>query len=153
MLSDLLTRVFDLLRPGPAPDGAEASALPWVLHIEDDAEFSQTVKTRLEHHGVAVVRAFDGRDGYRTAFLRPADAILLDVELPNGAGDYVLERLKSHPATRDIPVIVITGVQDRSKYRQMMQLGAAAYFTKPLEFPDLHAELRRHIDILPALAS
>ena len=155
MLTELLARIFELLKP--ADDRAELDAevceLPWVLHIEDDAEFSNALKLRLEHHGVAVVRAFDGTSGYRSAFLRPADAILLDVELPNGCGDYVLERLKGNSATRDIPVIVVTGVVDRSMYRKMMNLGASAYLNKPLDFEELHAELGKYIDILPTVPS
>lgn len=123
-------------------------AVPWVLHIEDDADLSDSLKTRLESHGIAVVRAFNGMEGYRTAFTRPADAIILDVEMPNGQGDYILRRLKENPVTGSIPVIILTGRKDRALERKMMNLGAEKYLTKPLEFRDLLTELRRHIDVL-----
>lgn len=134
---------------GDSPHDATGDP-PWVLHIEDDEEFSAAIKARLEAHGVAVVRAFHGVQGYTTAFLHPADAILLDCEMPGAEGDYVLRRLKENPLTQDIPVIVLTGRHDRALARRMMNLGAERYLTKPVEMDVLLAELSRHIDLLPA---
>lgn len=154
MLFDLLDNVFRLLgkEPDSAPAGPTSEVIgpPWVLHIEDDEEFSTAIKLRLEAHGVAVVRANSGVRGYTTAFTQAADAILLDFEMPGAEGDYVLRRLKDNPVTQDIPVIVLTGRHDRALARQMLNLGAERYFTKPVAFEDLLTELRRHIDILPA---
>ena len=124
------------------------NSLPWVLSIDDDIDFSWALKRRLESHGVAVVRACDGTDGYRTAFTRPADVILLDYEMPNGQGDYVLRRLKDNPITKDIPVIILTGRRDRALERRMLNMGAATYLTKPINFHDLLQELQQHIDVL-----
>lgn len=155
MIHEFVQRIFDLLHPHDHSDVPVVHdddldrSLPWVLHIEDDEDFSGAIKRRLEQHGVAVVRAFNGMEGYRTAFARQADAILLDFEMPNGQGDYILGRLKDNPATRDIPVIVITGVRDRSVYRKMMNLGASAFLTKPVEFDELHQRLGEHIPMLP----
>ena len=159
MISTLLDNVFRLLSsegageahssPPTTPHTPPATP-PWVLHIEDDEEFSAAIKMRLEAHGVAVVRATSGVQGYTTAFTRGADAILLDFEMPGAEGDYVLRRLKDNPVTQDIPVIVITGRRDRALARQMLNLGAERYFTKPVAFDELLGELRRHIDILPS---
>ena len=121
---------------------------PTVLHIEDDADMSEALKTRLEAYGVAVVRAFDGMEGYRAAFRYPIDAILLDYELPNGHGDYILRRLKENPVTDKLPVIVITGRRDGHLERRCLGMGAASFLTKPVRFEALHAELAKHIDIL-----
>jgi DNA-binding response OmpR family regulator len=123
---------------------------PWVLCIEDDCDFSLALKLRLEAHGVAVVRAFDGTAGYRAAFTHPASAILLDYNLPQGQGDYVLRRLKENPVTADVPVIVITGNHSTAIRRQMFNLGADAYLTKPLNFADLFDVLENYVDLVPA---
>ena len=119
------------------------------MHVEDDAEFSGAVKTRLESHGVAVVRAFDGLDGVQRAFKYPADAIILDIEMPNGNGEAVLYQLRQFSKTRDIPVIVLTCCKNRLIRHRMLELGARAYLTKPLDFDKLYNELVKHIDILP----
>jgi len=122
--------------------------IPWVLCIDDDADFSDALKIRLEDHGVAVIRAHSGMEGYRLAFTMPASAILLDFNMPNGQGDYILGRLKDNPVTRDIPVVVITGVRDKMLERRMLAMGATAYFVKPVNFDQLREHLSKYIDIL-----
>jgi response regulator RpfG family c-di-GMP phosphodiesterase len=145
----LLDAVFAALGSATAAapeDEDDGQSPPWVLSIDDDADFSDALKCRLESYGVAVVRAFSGMEGYRLAFTHPASAILLDYNMPNGQGDYILGRLKDNPATRHIPVIVLTGVCDRWLERKMYGLGASAFLTKPVD--SLRAALARHIDIL-----
>ncbi len=123
-----------------------------MLCIDDDADYSRALKLRLESHGVAVVRAFDGVTGFHQAFANSASAIVLDYHLPHAQGDYVLGRLKESSLTRDIPVIIVTGVKERSLERKMMGLGAEVVLTKPLEFAVLRRELAHHIDILGSAA-
>jgi DNA-binding response OmpR family regulator len=131
------------------PHRRNSTEPPWVLCIEDDSDFSLALKLRLEAHGIAVVRAFDGRAGYRAAFTHPASAILLDYNLPLGQGDYVLRRLKENPVTADVPVIVLTGIRSAATRRQMLALGADAYLTKPLDFDELVDALAEHVEVLP----
>jgi CheY-like chemotaxis protein len=127
------------------PDRSEP---PWVLSIDDDADFSEALKCRLEACGVAVVRAFSGMEGYRLAFTSPASAILLDYNMPDGQGDYILGRLSDNPVTKNIPVIVITGMRDKALERKMYGLGAKRFLTKPVQFDTLREELAKHIEIL-----
>jgi DNA-binding response OmpR family regulator len=118
---------------------------PWVLCIDDDASFSFALQLRLQEHGVDVLRAFAGREGYRTAFHSRAQAIILDYELPEGNGDYVLRRLKENPVTQDIPVIVLTGTRDRHLERKMYSLGAASFMNKPYDWNSLWRELKKFL--------
>lgn len=122
---------------------------PWVVHVEDDEDFSAVLRMRLESVGVVVVRAFDGLDGLDCVAKYPPNAVILDVEMPNGRGDEILRKLKAKSETRDIPVIMLSCNREPHTIRQVTNLGAAAYLTKPLDFGQLHAELARHIDILP----
>lgn len=128
-----------------AAHGAKAAPRPWVLCIDDDATFSFGLQMRLQGQGVDVLRAFGGREGYRCAFHSRAQAIILDYELPQGNGDYVLRRLKENPVTRDIPVIVLTGNRDRQVQRNMFSLGAACFMNKPYDWSELWSELQRHL--------
>ncbi len=158
--NSLMDAVFSMLgadmepstQPHDAVDDAHSPRSepepPWVLCIDDDADFSDALKCRLESYGVAVIRAFSGMEGYRLAFTNPASAILLDYNMPNGQGDYVLGRLRENPVTRDIPVIVLTGIRDKSLERKMYGLGAKSYLTKPIKFETLRDELAKHIEIL-----
>ncbi len=131
--------------------GEEISKLdspPRVLLIDDDEEFTRALQHWLENHGVAVVRAFDGRDGCEAAVSFPADVILLDYEMPCGRGDDALKQLKGNPLTQKIPVIILTGRKDRMLEQKMFGLGAAKYLTKPFNVKDLLSALRQHIDVL-----
>jgi response regulator RpfG family c-di-GMP phosphodiesterase len=159
--NNLLDHLYELLTPrtkkSPAARADSESQIPepvvpWVLCIDDDPDYSRALKLRLESHGVAVVRAYDGVAGFHSAFANSASAILLDYHLPNAQGDYVLGRLKDTAITRDIPVIVVTGMKDRAIERKMMNLGAEVVLTKPVEFVTLRRELARHINILAGAA-
>jgi CheY-like chemotaxis protein len=150
---ELLDAVFAMLGDGAESrraitDDEQETAPPWVLCIDDDADFSDALKCRLEKYGVAVVRAFSGMEGYRLAFTHPASAILLDYNMPNGQGDYILGRLQDNAATCDIPVIVITGTRDKALERKMYGLGAKCFLNKPVQFEALRNELANFIDIL-----
>ncbi|HWB09277.1 MAG TPA: response regulator [Pirellulales bacterium] len=130
---------------GPLPDGELAPA--WVLCVDDDREFVESLKWRLGQHGVEVAQAFAGMAGYRAAFTTRAGAILLDQDMPDGNGEYILRRLKENIVTRDIPVLVVTGSRDRMLERKMYNLGAAGYFTKPVVWDELWSKLRCYLDV------
>ncbi|TWT90849.1 Alkaline phosphatase synthesis transcriptional regulatory protein PhoP [Pseudobythopirellula maris] len=129
------------------PDSAEpADDRPWVLSVEDDDDIALALKLRLAESGYNMVRATAGVEGYRKAFMTAPSAILLDYELPNGNGDYVLRRLKESPATSDIPVIVLTGRREATIERQMRNLGADEFLTKPFDWRRLRESLERLVD-------
>lgn len=114
---------------------------PRVLCIDDDADFGRGLQIRLASRGLAVERAMTGLDGYCRALGESADVILLDYQLPNGCGDFILEQLKTNPATKDIPVIVISGSKDRALRHTLINAGAVRYFPKPLDMEELMSEL------------
>jgi len=135
----------------PAPTRATATdhdsgtgpiTRPWVLLVDDDADFAATLKLRLEQQGVDLLTAFAGMEGYRCAITHEAQAIILDQEMPDGNGEYLLRRLKENPVTQDIPVIVLTGHKDQALARRMVNLGAERFLTKPVDWDDLWAVLR-----------
>ena len=139
-------------KSGEDPVSAGQSSRPCVLCIDDDADFATTLKLRLKQHGVDVFHAFAGMEGYRSAFTHEAQAIILDHEMPDGNGEYILRRLKDNPVTQDIPVIVLTGTNDQALARRMYNLGAARFMTKPVDWNELWAELQLlvHRERLPA---
>jgi len=150
----LVDAVFTMLGAGYDVlqlDGADSAGRqridgPWVLCIDDDTDLTFTLKLRLEQQGVQVLRASSGIEGHRYACTTPAQAIILDYELPEGNGDYVLRRLKENRLTRDIPVIVLTGRKETALRRRMLNLGAADYFTKPCDWNRLWDSLSRYLE-------
>ena len=121
---------------------------PWILSIDDDYDFSDALKLRLDEYGIAVSRAANGMAGYWMAYTTRARAILLDYQMPNGQGDYILRRLKDNPVTRDIPVIMITGIKDKMLERRVLAMGAKAYLVKPVDFEQLRKVLSEFMPLL-----
>ncbi len=92
--------------------------------------------------GFDVRETATGRDALRLARLQ-ADAIVLDLVLPDMDGHEVLRQLKADPATREIPVILKTAVHTEDSHRERgLAAGAAAYFAEPFEPQALIAVVR-----------
>lgn len=123
---------------------------PWVLTIEDDEDVALALRLRLKELGILSMHAMEGTSGYRNAFMSAPSAILLDYELPEGDGAYVLRRLKETPSTAHIPVIVLTGRKEGYIRRQMLTMGANAFFTKPFHWKQIQEALE---NLAPELAS
>jgi len=73
--------------------------------------------------------------GLELACQHRPDLIVLDLHLPDMPGSDVLKRLKAEPATREIPVIVLTADASTHQSEHVRQLGATEYLTKPLNVP------------------
>jgi signal transduction histidine kinase/CheY-like chemotaxis protein len=111
-----------------------------VLVIDDDLELLRVAKASLESGGYTVITATTGAEGTRIAARRLPDVILLDVMLPDRSGLTVLETLKAEPATRHIPVLVVSISGDGI---HALSLGAAEWLRKPVQAEPLAATLRR----------
>jgi CheY-like chemotaxis protein len=111
------------------------------LVIDDDATVRDLMQRSLSKDGYCVEVAADGRTGLEMAKrLKPA-VITLDVMMPSMDGWAVLTALKADPATADIPVVMLTIVDDKN---MGFALGAADYFTKPIDWQRLGAVLKKH---------
>ena len=130
----------------PSPDPADTSS-PTVLCVDDDPDISEALTRVFHRHGIRVLRAFLGIQGFSQAVTEKPDVIILDVAMPKGQGTEILECLKRNPQTADIPVIILTGKRDPGLKREVQNLGAARFFNKPIPFDELLDEIRRHISV------
>jgi signal transduction histidine kinase/CheY-like chemotaxis protein len=112
-----------------------------VLVIEDDPSAIRLLRTYLEADGYTVRVASDGESGIAEAKRRLPAAIILDVLLPGVDGWEVLRRLKADSGLRDVPVIVVTVVDERELG---LALGAVDYYLKPVDRTALLARLSRY---------
>jgi CheY-like chemotaxis protein len=111
-----------------------------VLYVEDNLTNYRIVELALaDWKEITLLGATTGEEGLRLAHEHLPSAILLDVHLPDIKGDEVLRRLKADPATANIPVLVLSADSTSIQMRQMLEVGAVNYLTKPL---DLHRLLR-----------
>jgi CheY-like chemotaxis protein len=112
-----------------------------VLVIDDDPTVRDLMQRSLSKDGFRVELAADGRTGLEMAKRLKPTVITLDVMMPSMDGWAVLNALKADPATEDIPVVMLTIVDDRNLG---FALGAADYFTKPIDWTRLSAVLRKY---------
>jgi diguanylate cyclase (GGDEF)-like protein len=113
-----------------------------ILVVDDDPDILQFVRLNLELDGFEVELAGGGGEALERASASPPDLMLLDVMMPEIDGLTVLRRLRSDPATANIPVIVLTArslAEDRVKG---LDLGADDYITKPFDLEELIARVR-----------
>ncbi len=143
-------RPHDQAAPRENDSGERPRLGPLVLVVEDDPHASELLWHHLADSGYAVARAYTGEQAVRMAQeLRPS-AITLDTLLPDRDGLEVLALLKSLPATRDIPVVVVSVTERRDVG---LQLGALAWLVKPVDRAGLIEVLERALrpDYAPTL--
>jgi len=128
----------------PREDGIVAAPLISdglkMLVVEDDHDVAQLIRLHLSGEGREILIAQRGDEAVEIARRERPDLITLDVLLPDTDGFAVLEALKTDPATREIPVIIISVFSDRD---ECLRLGAVDYVTKPISDKKLLQVVRR----------
>jgi len=116
-----------------------------VLAVDDDPDNLQLINALLRDE-FRVRLASDGAQALRAAGQIPKpDAILLDIMMPGLDGYEVCRRLKADPATKDIPVILLTAKVQVEDAQLGFDAGCADYITKPIIAPLILARVRTHV--------
>lgn len=120
-----------------------------VLIIDDsDTVREQIIKTLESVELFArYYEAEDGLDGFKKLLSSPVDIILCDLEMPRIDGFKFLSMLKSRPDLQDVPVIILTGMNDRELKIKGLEQGASDYITKPFDPEELVARVKVHLKI------
>lgn len=118
---------------------------PQVLVVDDDPLMRRIVTQSLDRAIYELVEAESGASGIQCAIEQRPDLILLDVMMPEMDGFEVIRRLRSHPMTQGIPIILLTALGEMSEKVFGMQLGADDYITKPFDPRELRARVQTHL--------
>ena len=117
-----------------------------ILVADDEPNVRQLV-SRLLAEDYIIIGASDGEEAVNTAFEQQPSLILMDIMMPNVDGYTACHAIKSNPATRAIPVVMLTGVGHELNKKLSQQFGADAYVTKPFGLQELKDIIAR---LLPA---
>ncbi len=130
--------------PDMPPTAVDSSTegLRSVLVIDDDPAVRNIMSRTLAKDGLRVVEAVDGQQGLQLARSITPDVITLDVLMPGMDGWAVLGKLKEDPDLADIPVVMVSIVDEKN---MGFALGASEYLTKPIDRDRLSAILRRYV--------
>ena len=115
---------------------------PLVLVVEDEAPLVTLLRYNLEKEGFAVVEAADGEEALLRIAEQKPDAVLLDWMLPLLSGIEVCRQIRRAPATRSLPVIMLTARGEEGDRVRGLNSGADDYVVKPFSLSELVARLR-----------
>jgi two-component system, OmpR family, alkaline phosphatase synthesis response regulator PhoP len=113
-----------------------------VLVVEDEEDILELLRFNLAKEGFSVSCAATGEDALKLARAEAPDLLLLDLMLPGIDGLQVAKRLKEDPATRNIPIVMLTAKGEEADIVAGLELGADDYITKPFSKKVLVARLR-----------
>lgn len=117
-----------------------------VLVVDDEPDVVMIIKTTLQAEGYDVVSANNGKDALEEAFETRPDLIVLDVMMPGMTGFDVLKELKANESTATVPIVMLTGVSEKSKIQEAIQSGIDYYVVKPFDFDDLLSKIKQALE-------
>ena len=121
---------------------SETSPSPLVLVADDDPDILDLVRYRLERSGYEVAVARDGLEAVQLAGELSPSLAVLDVMMPSLNGFEVTRRLREDPATREIPVILLTARAQEADVQEGFDSGADDYIRKPFSPRELSARVQ-----------
>lgn len=112
-----------------------------VLVIEDERDLADLLVFNLNRAGYTAEATYDGRSGLARIEANPPDLLLLDLMLPELAGNEVATRVRNNPALAKLPIIMLTAKADEVDQLVGLTLGADDYITKPFSIKVLLARI------------
>jgi DNA-binding response OmpR family regulator len=119
-----------------------------ILIVDDSAFEQRMLVDLLSEMPYRVSVAFNGEQGYQLALSGQPDLILLDVRMPNMDGYTCCRLLKANPATRDIPIIFLSGTEAVEDRIMGLQLGGVDFVSKPFTPGELAARIHVHLNLM-----
>jgi diguanylate cyclase (GGDEF)-like protein len=116
-----------------------------ILVVEDELLIARLLKETLEIEGYQVVTIRNGEDAVRFALRETPHLVILDIMLPGIDGYEVIRRLRNHPKTMHIPIIVLTALGGADDKVRAFERDADDYVTKPFDTDELLARIRRQL--------
>ena len=117
-----------------------------ILVIDDSRQARLRMTKKLEAQGHSVTAVDGGAAALETLSATPFDLIMLDILMPDMDGFEVLRALKERAQLTDIPVIVVSALEDTKSEERCKQLGARAFMTKPVNAEELEAKIFACLD-------
>lgn len=125
---------------------------PTILVVDDEPSIVLSLQVLMQRAGFDVRIARDGDEALRSVEDYTPDLILLDAMMPKRDGFDVCQTLRTNPAWKSLPIIMLTARSRDVERQKGLALGATDYITKPFSTRDLLTTVRRHLG-LPAAGS
>jgi two-component system NtrC family sensor kinase len=144
----MLARLAAVLRSTSAVERSAVASLlgaKKILAVDDSLTFLHELADVLRGEGYDVVLARSGEEALEMLAVQPVDCILMDLMMPGMGGMEACRQIKMAPGLRDLPLIILTAIEDRSTMISSLSMGADDFIQKSGEFEILKARLRAQI--------
>jgi PAS domain S-box-containing protein len=118
-----------------------------VLVVDDEPDIRDIFKSALSEEGYRILFADNGKDALKTAVSEVPDLVLLDAMMPQMDGFEVCRRLRHDPLTAEIPVIMVTALNDHDSRMRGLSAGADDFITKPFDLDEMQVRIRTIIKL------
>ncbi len=131
----------ELAGPGPLrPAPSVAAEAAHILVVEDNPDLNAFVAQALARH-YRVTCAHDGREGLDKALAHPPDLILADVMMPRMSGECMVEELRRYRAFDDVPVVILSAVEDEAQRVRLLRRHVQDFLPKPFSVDEVLARV------------
>lgn len=113
-----------------------------VLIVDDNLQNLELLQAYLESLRCPLLTAMDGLEASKVIDKTPPDIILLDVMMPNMSGFELCAKVKSDPRTRDIPIVMVTALNEIGDVERAVECGTDDFLTKPVNKLELLTRVR-----------
>ncbi len=113
-----------------------------ILVVDDERDNRELLEVILGWEGFVILMAASGEEALAIVAEQPLDLILLDVMMPGMNGYELAAKIKGGPATKSIPILIITALADRDARIRALSAGADDFLAKPLDRAELVARVR-----------
>lgn len=103
-----------------------------ILLVDDNEQNLELLQAYLEDVGCRIRTSTDGEEAMNLVAEEPPDLVVLDVMMPRMSGFQVCSKIKSDPAVRDVPVVMVTALNEISDVERAVESGADDFLTKPV---------------------
>jgi two-component system chemotaxis response regulator CheY len=114
-----------------------------ILTIDDSASIRQMVALTLTAAGHEVIEAGNGADGYTKAIAQPVHAVITDLNMPVMNGIEFIRKYRQHPASKGVPIILLTTESDETLKAEAKAAGATGWIVKPFKQDQLVAVIKK----------
>ena len=108
-----------------------------ILIADDERGIVENLRDLFESKGFNTVYAYEGIRAIEVAHKEKPDLIILDLNMPAGTGQTVIQNLKSRNETKEIPILVLSGMDEPHLKQKVVALGAKDFVPKPYDVEDL----------------
>lgn len=146
-LEIILARLGAVLRgrTTPSNDAVGLSSSKRILAVDDSPTYLASIVEELQRDGYDVVSATSGEEGIAMLTAQAIDCILLDLQMPGLSGIETCQRVKAAPGIREIPLIVLTGREDREAMIEALGSGADDFISKSSDIEVVKARVRAQL--------